>query len=325
MLKFPFRQVGSQDGVTGVCEHPDGLGMVHLKLRDGQPPQVSVCRFIEARREQERAALLQEVVRSHGLAGSRCIGVMGSGNYSLLQVDPPEVPEEEIPSAVCWHIKDLIDYPLDQAIIDYFLVPNPGQPGRAKMAYVVAARLEQIRSRAALLRSARLKVSAIDIPELVLRNLATLLPEEERGVACLQLGRHRGQITISRGGVLYLARSISVGAADLAEISAEGDQKNAEEAGYRLQGMLDSIVLEIQRSLDFYGSSFSLPAIQTLVVAPLEQEVPRLIGYLGEYLGIAVRQLDLTTHFEGIALSPLDQARCLPAFGAALRSGEGGA
>ncbi|BCR06409.1 hypothetical protein DESUT3_34780 [Desulfuromonas versatilis] len=323
MLKFPFRQAGAQDGVTGICEHPDGLGVVHLKRREGERPQVTVCRFIEARREQDRTALLQEAIRLHGLGRSRCVGVMGVGNYSLLQVDPPEVPEEEISSAVCWHIRDLIDYPVEEAIIDYFLVPNPAQPGRAKMAYVVAAPRVQVRNRAALLRAARLKVSAMDIPELVLRNLATLLPEEERGLALLQLGRHRGQITISRGGVLYLARSISVGAADLAEIAAEGDGQSAEEAGYRLQGMLDSIVLEIQRSLDFYGSSFSLPAIQSLVVAPLEQEVPRLTEYLADYLGISVRRLDLAALFEGAALSPLDQARCLPAFGAALRDVEG--
>ena len=60
-----------------------------------------------------------------------------------------------------------------------------------------------------LLKAARLKISALDIPELALRNLTALLPEDERGLAFLSLGRTQGMLILTRGQNLYLTRRIT--------------------------------------------------------------------------------------------------------------------
>lgn len=308
-------------GVTGLCERPDGVSIAHVVRQKGRPPRLAVCEFI-ACSDSERSGLLQEFAKQHALSRSRCVGVMTPGSYSLLQVEPPEVPDSEIRDAVRWQIKDLVDFPLDEAVIDVFPMPSQKQREHAKAAYVVAARTSLVQKQAALLHDAKLKIAAIDIPELAIGNLVSLLPEAAKGVAFLYLGRHQGLITVIRNSTLYLARNINVGVVELHQLLQSGPGADLADMELRFHSMLDSIVLEIQRSLDFYESNFSQPPIGSLVVAPPEVEIPALLPHLQSYLGVAVRMLDLGAVLEGPEMPPDRQARCLTAVGAALRGGQ---
>ena len=87
-----------------------------------------------------------------------------------------------------------------------------------------------------------------------------------------------------------------------------------------LQHLLDNIVLEVQRSLDYYESHFSLPSVSGLVIAPMEKRIPGMMAYIASQLGVPVRMLDLNTLLDCPEyLSDELQARCLYAVGAALR------
>ena len=86
------------------------------------------------------------------------------------------------------------------------------------------------------------------------------------------------------------------------------------------QRSLDAIVLEVQRSLDYYESHFAKPAINSLVIAPLPYEVPGLIKYLAGALGLQVRMLDLNAVLDmKQPMSEEQQAEVFFAIGAALR------
>ena len=87
-----------------------------------------------------------------------------------------------------------------------------------------------------------------------------------------------------------------------------------------LRRLLDAIVLEVQRSLDYSESHFGLPPVSGLVIAPTESPVPGMLGYLSSNLGLPVRLLDLNTVLEcEQTLGDALQARCFEAIGAALR------
>lgn len=86
------------------------------------------------------------------------------------------------------------------------------------------------------------------------------------------------------------------------------------------QRTLDAIVLEVQRSLDYYESHFAKPSINSLVIAPLPFEIPGIINYLAGALGLQVRLLDLNAVLETQKpLSNEEQANSFFAIGAALR------
>lgn len=251
---------------------------------------------------------------------------------SLLLVEAPEVDPTELKAAVRWRVKDLIDFHIDDAVIDVFDIEGQRERGRTKMMYVVVSRISAVREHIDLLEHAHIDLSVIDIPELAQRNIAALLPEDQTGVALLHFSPRGGLLTITHQGNLFLARTLEFGSDQLgAEASPPIDYLDLEEgAGVTagsgtempagLQRLLDNIVLEVQRSLDYYESHFGLPPVHGLVIAPTEQSIPGMLGYLGSNLGLPVRILDLNTILDGEeTLGDVLQAQCFTAIGAALR------
>lgn len=306
-------------GQTGVCMTPQGLALAHVTLGADGSARLERWDFLELpAADAERA--LADGVRRLELENTATVAVLEQGHYHLLQVELPEVPEAELKDVVRWRIKDLIDFPLEEAVVDVCLMPSPRGRARGKAAYVVAARQQLVRQDAALLRSGRLRLKAVDIPELALRNLAVRLPEDAQGVALLYLGRNRGLITLTRDGVLYFARNISLGLDHL----ERGRTAGPDGAGAPLEPMIDSIVLEVQRSLDFYESNFSHPTPALLALAPLESPCPELLEALNQNFGGRAKPFPLASLLPGMDLAEAEQARSFLAIGAALRQEEAG-
>lgn len=265
-------------------------GRARLILADWQPAEGE---------RKAREAILQ-VAKGHGLRGAGTVSVMDPSGYSLLLVEAPDVEPAELRAALRWRIKDLIDFHIDDAVIDVFDLPGDAPRGRARMMYVVAARAAAVRSRVDVLEGSHLELSAIDIPELALRNVSALLPEDVGGVALVHLCGGHGLVVITHQSSLYLARTIEYEAG-----AADGERA------------LETLTLEIQRSLDYYESHFGQPPVKAVVVA---QDEGSLEEGLRANLPVAVRPLDLAQALEcADAPSPELAARCLPAIGAALR------
>ena len=62
------------------------------------------------------SAFLEKICRNTG--SFQFSTLLESNEYQLLQVDSPNVPEEEIKSSVRWSIKDSLHFNVDDAIID---------------------------------------------------------------------------------------------------------------------------------------------------------------------------------------------------------------
>lgn len=170
-----------------------------------------------------------------------------------------------------------------------------------------------------------------------MRNIAALLPEDEGGVAMLYLGQDSGLLTLTRQKNLFLARKLETGTRQLLdylsqgeaeqeyvldpeEDAAEGSDALVDEMPQSLRYALDSIVLEIQRSLDYYESHFSLPPVSGLVLVPMAQPIPGMMEYIAGRLGVPMHTLDLNAFLESEqTLSDELQSQCLLSIGAALR------
>ena len=124
-----------------------------------------------------------------------------------------------------------------------------------------------------------------------------------------------GLITLSHQGRLYLSRLIDPVRGASTAMGATGARDEA------TQGWLDSIVIEIQRSMDYYESHFAQPPIGNLVIAPMEAQIDGIEDYLSSQLGIAVRSLDLNSLIDmPEEIDARLQFQCLLAIGGALRT-----
>ena len=258
---------------------------------------------------------LTQLVKEQGLEEAHCTCVMSPESHSLLLIEAPDVQAAELKAAVRWRIKDLIDFHIDDAVIDVFEIPEQNAaPGRARLMYAVAARASKVQESVENIEKTSLHLETVDIPELAIRNITALLDDDIRGVAFLYLSKNSGLITLTRQGALYLSRNIDVGTEQMIH------ESGSEELHPQTQQALDKVVLEVQRSLDYYESHFSQPPITSLVIAPMEHEVAGVLPYLSANLGIAVSMLDINSVLD--AEEPISdklQSKCLLAIGAALR------
>lgn len=295
---------------------PDGICIARAIHNEGGQPRLEVCEFRRCDAVVNQARVLASLVEEYHLADTPCTSLVQPGEYSLLLIEAPDVEASELRSAVRWRIKDMIDFHIDDAIIDVFDIPGQQDRGRPPMMYVVAARESAVRSRVELLQQSGLDVSIIEVPELAQRNIAAMLPEDIAGVALLYLSQQGGLITLTRQSVLYLSRMIDVGYDALAQFSGTG----TEELPPAVQAALDTIILEVQRSLDYYESHFSQPPIKTLVIATTDNVSEAVTTYLNSQLGITVRLLDLSVLLDtGVKMDGELQLHGLTSIGAALR------
>ena len=309
---FPFnKKRRTACGSVAFGFYSDGVAMARVTRQPNEAPVLDACEYTSMPGAGGWGAAVEELTERFSLDRNQSSIVIEDGSYALLLVDAPEVPVDELKAAVRWRIRESIDFHIDDAVIDVFDIPEQRSGGGSRMMYVVAARAALLREKTAIAQASNLTLGIVDIPELAQRNVAARLPEDADGVAVLKLSERSGLITLTRQGTLYLTRRLDSG---LSAVAGETGITT------RVQHWLDTLAVEIQRSLDYYESNFSQPPISALVYGPMEHPVAGMESYIAEQLGVSVRSLDLNSVVAvQTALSPTLQARCFPAIGAALR------
>ncbi len=282
---------------------------VRIVREDGAlKPTLAECKHFDLPENSEEAlAAVKKWARKLGAGQASCTTVLDASEYRLLTTEAPEVPKEEMRSALRWKIKDLIDFPAQEATLDVFDLPGAQAGAKGQSVYVVAARSDAIRRRVELLSKVQVNLKIVDILEMCQRNIAALLPEDAAGVAVLSLSTNGGLITLTKQSKLYLTRNLKVGLDDMLHPT-------------RQMATLDQTLLELQRSLDFFESHFRQPAIRNIFLMPSEVEVPGLLDAFQRNLGLKAAYLDFEQLLEcPVSLPEGWQARHSIAIGAALR------
>ncbi|MEX2205329.1 MAG: hypothetical protein WEF50_03770, partial [Myxococcota bacterium] len=234
--------------------------------------------------------VLAATVKELDLTGAACCAVLSPELYSLRQVDPPAVEARELREAARWSIKDLVDFSVEDAIVDAF--PSPEVRGRPARLNVVAARRRTLQHHLEILERSGLALVAIDILELTLRNLAELLPSEARGVGILHTLPPLGVLTLSSGGSLWFSRQLETDAEAL-EAAAEEALSEKLEPGGGAEPALQALLLDLQRSFDYYEHQLGQVAPAELYLTPSRVGSENLRVWLAKNSSVAVRELDL--------------------------------
>lgn len=305
MLKWG--RLKRRSAVVGIELQADGMAVVGLRSRDGQSA-VEHMGFLPKEENLQPVQQLKDWLATCQLSGATCQIALGTEQYQILLVEPPDVPQEELRSAIRWRLKDLISIPLEQAAIDVFALPEDGTRAKKKMVYVVAAHEQNVKQAITLAQEAGLHLQAIDIGELAIRNLVTAFASDEtanRGVAVARIRRGAGSLYIYRQGDMYLARSFAL------------DYNG---------GLLDdlpeeNLALELQRSVDYYERQMG-QAPPTVIYVCGENILPEKLGpILKASLAVQIQMLDpaKAVSLDETADGALAQ-RCLGAIGAAMRA-----
>jgi MSHA biogenesis protein MshI len=297
-------------GLVGVSWHDQHLSLAHVQQRGGNPVLLR-CESAAAANIKEAGQILADKVKAQGLTGARCNFVLDPEDYNLLLVEAPAVEDAELAAAAKWKIKDMVDRPLEQLAISVFRVPREAYRNQRDMLYVVAADRKRVQQAVDLVHESGLVLESIDIPELAILNVLALCADDSNGIALIDLRFSGSLLNLSRNGNLYLTRHLNTQLAD--DIDGNADWETVRER----------LVLEIQRSLDYYESQMGQTHINRVLLAPRKQDSDSLVTQLNQAMGVKVETLDLGSKLDSaVELVPETQHACLFAIGGALRQAE---
>ncbi|MBS0308668.1 MAG: agglutinin biogenesis protein MshI [Proteobacteria bacterium] len=293
----------------------DGVSAVQVSRPPATQPVVEWLAFYPAE-PAASAAQLERLCREARAERCHCTTMLADGEYQIMTVDAPNVPPEELKTAIRWRLKDMLDYHIDDATIDVIDIPaDKNAPTRNRSMFAIAARNQVVQQKQEAFAKAKIPLSVIDVPEMAQRNIAALLEPEGRGLALLSFDDDGALLTLTHGGELYVSRRIDMPLAQL----VRGDEASRNEA-------CDRITLELQRSLDHFDRQFHFITLAKLVLGPIGEGGTGLQRYLADNLHLQVELLDVGSIFD-ISRTPslrdiVSQQRFFLTLGAALRHEE---
>ncbi len=274
---------------------------------------------------------------------TRSVATAVSGHSVIVKrVGLPVMTDEElydrIQSEASQHIPfDIADVNLDYQVLD---------SAESQMdVLLVAVKKDKILNHTNVLAQAGKTPTVVDIDAFALQNCYEVNydPDPTQTVALLNIGASVMNINIVRGGTPLFTRDVSVGGnqytdalqkeLDLSYEDAERLKKgesvagvNEEHRGTILRSVSDILILEIQKTFDFFRATASGENIQRIYLAGGTARVPGLVDLLREEFALPVEEL---YPFRKIVINPgrhnEDQVRELAprlaiAVGLALRS-----
>lgn len=298
--------------------------LAHVRRDDARP----VVEFAERRPwDPADPKALERIAKEFGAGAFHCVTLLPRTEYQMVLVDAPSVPADEVKAALRWRIKDMIEYPVDEATIDMLQLPVPEGASRARQMYAVAARQQTVNATAERFIKAGMNLAVVDIPETAQRNLAALYEAEGRGVAVLTIGEDGGLVTVTFGGELYLSRYLDLTLQQLTE--SGGSDEGGGSGTLTLDGgnvrapLFERVLVEMQRTLDHCERQYPFFSVGRVVVGPLPEEIG-LREHLAANLYLPVETMDLARVMRlprsASAWAPAERSRFLRLIGAGLRT-----
>ncbi|WP_199610743.1 hypothetical protein [Flocculibacter collagenilyticus] len=201
--------------------------------------------------------------------------------YQRVQIDTPNVEDDELQSAIPWAIKPLINSAVEDLVIDYYSQPVVPALESAKLN-VIATPKTIAESIVNACLQAKLRLKIITIEELVCANIAMV--EESIVMYVTQGVGEEVSLKIVKDGILYFTRR-------LRGFNRIGDY-TAEEV---TSGLADTLALEIQRSVDYFEGQLKQPPVRKALVSLNSHFTPQLVETLNQ---------DSQIHYDMLEISP---------------------
>ena len=253
--------------MLGVDFLPTGIAVAQVVKSPGAVAMLRHSEFLPSQGRQAQAGALREWVSRHGLRRAACYCLLRDTDYDINLVERPEVDESELAQAMTWRIRDLVSYDVASAVVDIYPMPVSAKNNRQQVS-VVSADESVVGDYVDTIGAAGLRLEVIDVHDLVSANLPVVRQGQERSQAILSLGEEGGMLNLFHDTDLYVSRRFKIGISRLASANAE------DPAAY------DDLLLEIQRSMDYYESYYGNGSVPSLRVFPRLPVTEKMALYL---------------------------------------------
>jgi len=134
-------------------------------------------------------------------------------NVSLKRISVPVMPDEEIPEALKWEAKNLVPFPIENAVVDFYKIGKTTEKAAEKYDLMFAVAGEDlIKFLNGVSKESNIKFSGISLMPL---SLCSILKhskkcEPDKVNAIIDIGAEAASINLFKGDILQFTREISV-------------------------------------------------------------------------------------------------------------------
>lgn len=299
MALFSAAQKDSQIGVDFL---PGGVAVAQVQTGKKSPGRILRSEFVAAAGQDAQVDALKAWVQDNSLQKTPCVCLIAADDCDVYQVEKPEVEAVEMIQAVSWKIKDLINYDVSHAVVDSYPMPESSKNKQQQIG-VVAAREAVVRKYIDSIKTSALTLTALDIHELVRVNLPAVQNSSEHGLAALTLNRTSGLLSVYHDTDLYISREFMIGIDQLGLATSEDES------------VFDALLLELQRSLDYFESFYGMGSVTNLRIFPQLKATEKMAMYLQNLSNFDIEFIGFAGDDDLPGLEP----QCFHAYCAALR------
>jgi MSHA biogenesis protein MshI len=277
---------------TGAGQKPAAIAAIHLQadslkllVLHTDPYRVEKVETLVLSAEKNWQAAVAELAAELPGSTPLCL-VLSPDRYQLIQLDKPAVPEAEMLQALPWLARELTTIPVDDMLLDYLDLPEQASQQVARINVVVTAR-SSLQELCRELHRRKVQLVNIQPEEWLPRNLLPI-----QSAAVMLIVHQPGQelmLQIVRQGTLYFSRRLRgfnrIDQYGIAELS---------------QGMLDNLLLEVQRSLDYFEGQLRQAPVKEILFQIATNELPAIVKYFADNGFGQVQALDLSALMPGL-------------------------
>jgi type IV pilus assembly protein PilM len=237
-----------------------------------------------------------------------------SGNAVIVKkITLPVMTQAELDESIYWEAEQYIPFDVQDVNLDYqILDPGTGPESRGSMeVLLVAAKKDKIGDYAGVIAQAGRHAVVVDVDAFALQNAYEMNYGLEPGqvVVLLNAGASAINVNILHGDQSVFTRDVSIGGNaytealqkdlelphEIAEQLKKGipvDGATFEEARPVIRAITDNVLLEVQKTFDFFKATASSDHIDKIVVSGGASRVEGFYEMLAERFGTPVEEFD---------------------------------
>lgn len=271
MSPFDLKKRLKDEKQLGVQFTHNGVRVALTNVAERKKTLLDVA-FHEANEWGQQKAFLEKKIADFNLHQTPTTVLIPQSDYQIFLIEQALVPGEEKREAVRWRIAEYIDFPVEEAVVDYLEVPQKNKEATMALTYVIVTRKSIIDGYVKNIKTLGLNLAAIDICQSALREIAFQLDDADAGQALLHIEETKSYIILFKQRTMYMMRDIDLGYHHIKEATE-----------------LHDLALEIQRSIDYCSSNLKNAGISRIVLTPLPERKTELLSCLSNILGLPVR------------------------------------
>jgi len=261
----------------------------------------------------------------------------GVSGHSVIvkRVTLPAATAEEVEASIQFDAEQYIPFEISEVNMDYQVVgPTHTASDESGMeVLLVVAKKDKIQNHTNVISLAGRQPEIVDIDAFALQNAfeANYTPNGRETIALLNIGASLMNINIAKGGMPLFIRDVSVGGNQYTDILQKELQLSFQEAedlklgkgggpeadmvGPLLESITDMLIMEVQKTFDFFRETYPSETISRVVVSGGTSRVLGLPEKIEEIFGYPT---ELLNPFKAITIGPKVDAAKVTSMGPAL-------